>query len=97
MANRKTNGRNVKLRNIAFLPALPAVISAFAMAQSQQDKPASGAAVAGDRLIEDLNFRGGDAAVPLFSDSFLGADSSFRKALLSKGMTLPSRRAFAAR
>ncbi len=38
--------------------------------------------------IEDLNWRGGDAAMPPFADSNVDVNSSYRRALLSKGMAL---------
>ena len=38
------------------------------------------------RSIEDLNYLGGDAAMPPFSDSVIDVDSGFRQALLSKGL-----------
>ena len=45
------------------------------------DSPAPGA-----RSIEDLNYRGGDAAMPVFSDSLIDIDSGFRRALFRKGL-----------
>jgi porin len=38
------------------------------------------------RSIEDLNYLGGDAAMPPFSDSVIDINSGFRRALLSKGL-----------
>jgi porin len=38
------------------------------------------------RSIEDLNYLGGDAAMPPFSDSVIDVDSGFRRALLNKGL-----------
>jgi porin len=38
--------------------------------------------------IEALNYLGGDAAMPSFSDSVVGVDSEFREAMLRKGMAL---------
>ena len=38
------------------------------------------------RSIEDLNYLGGDAAMPTFSDSVIPVDSNYRKALFSKGL-----------
>jgi porin len=38
------------------------------------------------RSIEDLNYLGGDAAMPPFTDSVIDVDSGFRRALLSKGL-----------
>jgi porin len=39
-----------------------------------------------ERSIEDLNFLGGDAAMPPFSDSIIHLDSKFRLALFRRGM-----------
>jgi porin len=47
-----------------------------------------GAAPPPARSIEDLNYLGGDAAMPTFSDSIIGVDSSFRQGLIRKGMAL---------
>jgi porin len=38
------------------------------------------------RSIEDLNYLGGDAAMPPFSDSIIDLDSGYRRALLDKGI-----------
>jgi porin len=38
--------------------------------------------------IEALNYLGGDAAMPPFSDSVVGVDSEFREAMLRRGMAL---------
>jgi len=38
------------------------------------------------RSIEDLNYLGGDAAMPPFSDSVIDIKSGFRRALLSRGV-----------
>ena len=40
------------------------------------------------RSIEDLNYLGGDAAMPTFSDSIIPVDSKYRQALFSKGLAL---------
>jgi porin len=40
------------------------------------------------RSIEDLNYLGGDAAMPPFSDSLIDVHSEFRRALLRKGIAL---------
>jgi len=40
------------------------------------------------RSIEDLNYLGGDAAMPPFSDSLIDVNSEFRRALLRKGIAL---------
>src|ERR1035438_107775 len=39
-----------------------------------------------ERSIEDLNYLGGDAAMPPFSDSVIDVNSGFRRELLSKGV-----------
>ena len=39
-----------------------------------------------ERSIEDLNYLGGDAAMPPFSDSVIDVDSGFRRALFRKGV-----------
>ena len=39
-----------------------------------------------ERSIEDLNYLGGDAAMPPFSDSVIDINSGFRQTLLSKGI-----------
>ena len=38
------------------------------------------------RSIEDLNYLGGDAAMPPFSDSIIPLDSGYRRAMLNKGI-----------
>jgi len=43
---------------------------------------------ASSRSIEDLNWLGGDAAMPPFSESVVNVDSEYRRTLLSKGMAL---------
>jgi porin len=40
------------------------------------------------RSIEDLNYKGGDDAMPPFTDSLIDVHSTFRQALLRKGMAL---------
>ena len=45
------------------------------------DSPTPGA-----RSIEGLNYLGGEASMPLFSDSVIDADSEFRRALFRKGI-----------
>ncbi len=39
-----------------------------------------------EHSIEDLNYLGGDAAMPPFTDSVIDIDSGFRRALLRKGL-----------
>lgn len=38
------------------------------------------------RSIEDLNYLGGEASMPAFSDSILGVDSEFREAMFRNGL-----------
>ena len=40
------------------------------------------------RSIEDMNYRGGDVAMPPFADSIIDVNSGFRRTLFSKGMAL---------
>jgi porin len=49
--------------------------------QSLPDSPSPTA-----RSIEDLNYLGGDAAMPPFSESIINLDSEFRQALFRKGL-----------
>ena len=42
--------------------------------------------VPAEHSIEDLNYLGGDAAMPPFSDSVIDVNSEFRQALLRKGL-----------
>jgi porin len=78
-------------RKILFATALLALAGSIAKAQSAADgqapvQPATAATPASS--IEDLNFRGGDAAMPPFADSNVPVNSKFRQALLGKGMAL---------
>ncbi len=73
-----------KLRNL-FLSALFLALAApLALAQAT---PAPAPAQPANNM-EDLNFRGGDAAMPPFADSNIPVNSRFRQALLSKGVAL---------
>jgi porin len=64
-------------------------VGTSAQAQIATDAPQQPKALrASETSLEDLNFRGGDAAMPPFSESVLDVNSSFRRALLSKGMAL---------
>jgi porin len=77
----------VKNRKTLYLVLLFVVVSLACGAQS--DKPDSTQTASVDsRTIEDLNFRGGDAAMPPFSDSVIDVGSPLRQALLSKGIAL---------
>ena len=58
-------------------------------AQSSADAPkAADAAQDSGRSLEDLNMKGGDAAMPPFSDSVVDVNSAVRRSLLSKGIAL---------
>lgn len=57
--------------------------------QSSADAPkAADAAQDSGRSLEDLNMKGGDAAMPPFSDSVVDVNSAVRRPLLSKGIAL---------
>ncbi len=60
------------------------------MVSSAQSKPANqglpDSPEPGARSIEDLNYRGGDAAMPPFADSVIDVHSGFRSGLASKGI-----------
>lgn len=60
------------------------------MGSNAQSRDASGSLpdspTAGARSIEDLNYLGGEASMPSFSDSVIDADSGFRRALFRKGV-----------
>ena len=56
-------------------------------AQNAQEKQGSpGAPVAAQRSIESLNYLGGEAAMPPFSDSVIDLHSRFRQAMLRNGL-----------
>jgi hypothetical protein len=50
------------------------------------DSPKAGENPVAERYIEDLNYHGGDAAMPPFSDSIIDINSEFRQALFRKGL-----------
>jgi len=80
----KTNGRKVR-RMLA--SALLLCAHLFGNAQSndtRQGLPDS--PTPAEHSIEDLNYLGGDAAMPPFSDSVIDIDSGFRRALSRKGL-----------
>jgi len=63
--------------------------AAWGQAQSAPEEPAKAVPVqTPERTLEDLNFRGGDAAMPPFSESVIDVNSSFRRGLFSKGLAL---------
>ena len=57
-------------------------------AQSAAEIGLPDAPKASDRSIEDLNYLGGDVAMPPFADSIVDVNSGFRRALFSKGIAL---------
>ena len=57
-------------------------------AQSTAENALPDAPTASERSIEDLNYLGGDTAMPPFADSLIDVNSGFRRALFSKGMAL---------
>jgi hypothetical protein len=68
---------------LSILLALYAVTSSGAQATKDvQNLPETPPA----RSIEDLNYLGGDAAMPTFSDSIIPIDSSYRQPLFCKGL-----------
>jgi porin len=50
------------------------------------DSPKAGEHPVAERSIEDLNYLGGDAAMPPFSDSIIDINSKFRQAMFRKGL-----------
>ncbi len=50
------------------------------------DSPKPGEHPVAERSIEDLNYLGGDAAMPPFSDSIIDINSKFRQAMFRKGL-----------
>ena len=54
--------------------------------QALPDSPKPGEYPVAERSIEDLNYLGGDAAMPPFSDSIIDINSEFRQALFRKGL-----------
>jgi porin len=77
-----------QVRKSLILAVFLLLASAMGNAQSAEDAPKTVAPAASESSIEDLNWRGGDAAMPPFTDSSVDVNSSFRRTLLSKGMAL---------
>ena len=82
-----------KKKNRIFPILLAAVLTHFAGTSSRaqaardvQDLPGTPTPPA--HSVEDLNYLGGDAAMPLLSDCIIDMDSEFRQTLLSKGLAL---------
>src|SRR5664279_4266964 len=53
---------------------------------SNPDQPIPETPAPVDRSIEDLNYLGGDAAMPPFSDSIIDINSDYRQAMFRKGL-----------
>jgi porin len=77
-----TNG----IRNTVFATIFVGLASTWGRAQSTAETGPSDAPTTSARSIEDLNLRGGDAAMPSFSDSVVNVNSEYRRALLRKGI-----------
>ena len=69
----------------AYLLALTAVSAGSAQATKDvENLPEMSPA----RSIEDLNYLGGDASMPSFSDSIISVDSNYRQSLFKEGLAL---------
>lgn len=81
---------NVSCRALRFFSLLALLApSAVSHAQGTSVPPAASTApVAAERSIEDLNLLGAAVSNPPFTDTVLGADSGFRRALFERGMLL---------
>jgi len=77
-----------RVNPILILSVFVALAATAARAQTPSGASALPNAPAPQRSIEDLNYLGGDAAMPSFSESNIDIHSSFRQALFSKGMAL---------
>jgi len=85
----RVRNTSVGVRKPLFAALLLLFTGTAAQAQSTTEAARNPvASPASETTLEDLNFRGGDAAMPPFSESVLDVNSSFRRALLSKGMAL---------
>ena len=78
------NARKIELIFASLLALTAVTVSNAQATKDVQDLPAAPP----PRSIEDLNYLGGDAAMPSFSDSIISADSNYRKALFNKGLAL---------
>ncbi|MGB8262158.1 MAG: carbohydrate porin [Terracidiphilus sp.] len=78
-----------RLRKAALAAIFLGFFSAWGHAQTAPDAPRdAGTAVNDGRSIEDLNYLGGDAVMPPFSESVVDIHSPYRQALLSKGVAV---------
>lgn len=79
----------LQVRKTLLIAMLLVLAGTWVPAQTTTDLPPNPEAPpASETSLEDLNFRGGDAAMPPFADSVVDVNSGFRRALLSKGMAL---------
>jgi porin len=76
------NDRHFELIFLSLLALSAVTVSSAQVTRDIQNLPETPPA----RSIEDLNYLGGDAAMPTFSDSVISADSSYRKALFNTGL-----------
>jgi hypothetical protein len=77
-----------QLRNTMLVAILLPFAGSFGRAQTTAPSNVPDAAAPSPRSIEDLNYLGGDVAMPPFADSIVDVNSGFRQALFSKGMAL---------
>lgn len=82
----KKDDRTPRILLAALLVVFPCMSASGQGTQDVQNLPAAPAP--SRHSIEDLNYLGGDAAMPLFSDSIIDVDSRFRQALFKKGLAL---------
>jgi len=82
----KKKGRATQIILGASLALLVSLNSGAQTTEGTQSQPEVPTAPA--RSIEDLNYLGGDAAMPPFSDSIIDVDSAFRQELYEKGIAL---------
>lgn len=88
LENRVRN-MSIQVKKSLLVAVLLLFVGTLAQAQSTTDTPRKlEVSPTSETSLEDLNFRGGDAAMPPFSESVVDVNSSFRRTLLSKGMAL---------
>ena len=80
--------KKIQVRKPLQIAVLFVLAATWGHSQSSTDTSKPVAPAASEVSIEDLNWRGGDAAMPPFADSVVDVNSSFRRTLLSKGMAL---------
>ena len=80
--------KNNQARKSFFIAIFLMLVGPWGHTQSTAGAPKPDAPAASEISIEELNWRGGDAAMPPFADSNVDVNSGYRRALLSKGMAL---------